>query len=313
MPKHSPPYDLAVHDRCASETRKGGNFRLTASSLLTALVAIFLMGSTWRELAGTENLVAILGYQITIAEPILVVLFLISATVVAEGKVAKSNLLAASLIFLAIFSISLLRGCLVDPEKALFFARLYIITPIALIIALSIRLRHIDIKSILNVILFFGYVLSAILFFKYISGFLIVDAHHRALFTWGAFVIVSSFFLSIIYGREISLNRYPNATATIFFIAIVLSGQGTALVATILIALMLFATGGGRGLPRSVRLIIVVLALAAVLTLGPTLMADLSERSSLADWAEQRAGTSGARQLVWTAFLDSFGTRLRWY
>lgn len=309
MPTHLPTYGSTLRHQPASEARKDGVLRLTASSMLTALVAVILMGSTWREFAGNENIVAILEYQVTIAEPILAVLILLAATIVAEGRVPKSILLYASLAFMMIFSLSLVRGFLVDPQKALFFARLYIIIPLSLIIASSLKTKYIDVSSIVNVIFFFGILLSIICYFKALTGFLITDAHGRALFSWATFAIVAALFVSIIYRRSILFNRYPNAFALLFLGAIVLSGQGTALVATVLVSLMLFLTGRGSTLPQAVRMMVLILGLAALLAFGPLLMADLTEQSSLSAWAEQRAGTSRARQLVWTAFLDAFGMR----
>jgi hypothetical protein len=303
------PYHVKA-SRLKPEARQASILRVNASTLLKALVATILVGSVWRELVGNENVIAILGYQITLVEPMLSILLLLNLANFSSGRFPKTLLSISALLFFLIFALSLFRGTALDPQRALFFARPYIIISLVLLAASSFKLRYWDQREIINLIFYFGVILSSICYFRVITGIGGYEAHGRPLLVWATFIILAAFSVTMIYKNEIGFRRYYFFFGLAFAGAILGSGQGTALVAAILIILLIVATGRGGLLPPAVRIPILMLGLLAVLLSGPVVMGEISDRSILSGWAEERGDTSRGRQLVWRSFLEAFDARI---
>lgn len=308
MPIGSP--NRVKASRLPPEVRAASILRINASTLLKALIVIILAGSVWREVAGSENVVAISGYQITLVEPMLFVLLMLNLINVSSGSLPKTFLSVSAILFFFVFALSLFRGAVLDPQKAMFFARPYVIMPLVLLASSSFKLRNWNERDIINLIFFFGVALSSIFYFRLITGTSGYEVHGRPLFTWATFIILCALSVTIIYKNEIGFRRYHFFFVLAFSGAILGSGQGTALVAAMLIFLLIFAIGSRRGLPQAVRIPILMLGLLAVLLSAPLLIGEIGDRSILSGWVEERGDTSRGRQLVWRSFLDAFDERV---
>ena len=288
---------------------QNGVLGISVRSLLNILVALILLGTVWRELSGNENIIEVGGYQITIADPILIALLILVLTTFSKARISKTWLTVSALLFLSFFVLSLIRGLALEPMQALFFGRLYIIIPFAILSASTINIGEFDRRSIFNLIFYSGIILSAIFYYKYITGFGAYDVHSRPLFTWGAFIIIAALSLTMIYQREIGFGRFPRIFIFFFAGALIGSGQGTALAAAALIIVLIFALTSGRLLPTGVRIGIVASGLIVVLLFGSDFVDGFAGQSILSKWVEERAGTSGGRQVVWHTFLGEFSER----
>lgn len=279
----------------------------------TAIAYASLLALIYRELVGIDSIVDLGVYNLSTTEPVIALLLWGVLLAIMRGRFRLTLLMGASLLLFMAWVISITRGIEVDTFKSLFSARPVIAIPLFCIFGvLTVGLNPLYRKAA-SAVKWTGVALALLVFSRFTTGFpysgaLAMDT--RPLFNYGALFTGVAGLLLLSDGVRQSRALWQLVLATFVLLSCILSGQGTAIIAT-LVALPLVLVGE-RGRYHDMRRVagglIIVTALAAYL-LAPVVFETLASNAALDTYIGQRTQTNMTRQTVWVSFVDGYSKR----
>ncbi|MES2987762.1 MAG: hypothetical protein V4808_07640 [Pseudomonadota bacterium] len=277
-------------------------------------VQLFVVAGVVREILGQTELVRLGFYTFHVIDlPITLSVFAVVAHL-ANGRVSTRALSLPIILIASLITMNAVRGLTLDPAAALLSIRANSSIASVLLLALCVRRRGATINATRQALIMGAATLSILVLLRVATVpnlFMIFDTTAadandggRALSAWGAgmMTLAAGFLLSELLRKK----RLRFDAVTVFTlllpVAILLTRQGTALIAAIAALAVIFLAE--RGQARSLRFFLGALGLAALLLVLSMTFVDLVG----IDFINRRDANLGTRQQVWQSLMNIWPT-----
>lgn len=306
--------NTATHStRSRSRTRPPRTADGLLLALGSALIYVSLGALLFREITASDSLVNLGPYNVTTAEPILVLLGLGLGFALIANRFRINAIVVAGVLLLAATVIAIVRGMLVDPLPALFTARQLVSIPLFLLFGAVVAPIDELHRRIAHAVKICGTVLAIMTVSRLTTGFPYggaLEFDGRALLNYGALMISFAAMLMISDRIRGIGARAQLPLAAFLLVACVLTGQGTVILATMAgLPIIVLAERGRLRAARWLAAFPLIIVLVGLLIVQPILSQMIADDQLLSSYFEDRASTNATRQAVWDAFLTQYSSR----
>jgi uncharacterized membrane protein len=303
----------AIIDRTQPRDR-----RSAPEVLICIATAVALLGAIYREITGTPTIAYIGSFNFTAFDPLFVTAWIAAIYALAVRGFRASIVSPIAIVIAVLLSLSFLRGFFVTRSESFIWLRSSGVFAPILLMSIASTSRDRQIASLLSMVRYASIVISCLAIARYLTSptlFMTIDVSvedandgGRVLANSGAMIVVAGLAVSV---SSLFRSRFRPGSSiwiqvALFLAAVIISQQGTAIIAAIVVVFVLSLLERPRGVRSLVFAVGVVLAIivAATATGGK-----LEPSNIFGENTARREYNLQVRRQIWQAAQNAIESR----